>query len=57
MVARVADPQANQLDRIDSGDEDDEVLNQSVAGLGEAGVALAVTDDGRCLAAAGTRCR
>ena len=41
------------IDLMDSGDEDDEVLNQSVAGLGEAGVALTVTDDGRRFAAAG----
>ena len=44
-IAEVADPQAEQLDRVGSGDEDEEVLLQPVAGPVEAGVALAVTDD------------
>ena len=56
-VATVADPQADQLDRVGWGDENEQVLLQLMAGPAKAGVALAVTDDGRRLAAAGARRR
>ena len=54
-VAAVDDAQAEKLDRVGRGDENEQVLLQLMARPAKAGVALAVTDDGRRLAAAGAR--